>query len=102
VPDLGWDYLWGELPYSFDGLLSTSRTIFHSDDQYLVYLLQPTEGLGLLLFVGNDSIFHKETLSLLGSCSLESQQPHTDKRNQNSTEPIENIFATFRSRSGSS
>jgi hypothetical protein len=60
VPDLGRYYLRGELAYPLDGLLSTSRTIFHPDDQDLVDLPQPREGLALLLSVGIDSIFHRQ------------------------------------------
>jgi hypothetical protein len=100
VPDLGRRYVRGELPQPFNRLLSASRTVFHPDNQDLVYFRDPREGLAFLFSVGIDSIFHKQIDPVSGLYFGESQLPHTDKRNQNSTEPIENIFATFCSRSG--
>ena len=68
TPDFGRHYLRGELPYLLDRLLSAPPTMFHPDDQHLVYLPQPTKGFASLFSVATDSVFHTQIFSVSG-CS---------------------------------
>jgi hypothetical protein len=59
LPDLSGREFWSELPQLLDCLMRTFGTILHPDDQNLVYLRQPTEGLDRLLALGIETVFHE-------------------------------------------
>jgi hypothetical protein len=59
MPDLGGGKFWSELPQLLDCLMRPFGTILHPDDQNLVNLRQPTEGLVCDFALGIGTFFHE-------------------------------------------